>query len=488
MKRNKNWTDAVRAALRDAEAAPPARGWERLERELGATEPRAATSRAGAPAERRPAWRISRMRTAAAAAAAVLLCLAVGEYLRVAVVPEPETVAVSVPEKNDASQTEAVPADALRLGLPTEERPVETSARGAAAPNFRPLAAQSPVPHAGTREVSRGASVAASGSGADASVPCVSAQSAVQPADAPVTGSGSSASFAAALPAGSDDTSAPAADKRADGSGSAAAPAAHGSRPADGKSPAAAAGSRENAAGRAVRSARKSQAAAPAPLRGFADSEFLAAASSRKTASLAFYGAGAVSGGRGEGPGAFYNAVSGAGWGMGFHGVWESPQALRTRYESCSFRHHQPLSFGLSVRKEFRYGLSLESGVCYTLLRSDASFWKGGEEFSQKLHFIGIPLRLNWQFLERGRLSLYIGAGGMLEKCVAARFGTASVDEPGLQASVLGAAGAQYRLGGVVGLYFEPEVSYYFTRTRLRTTRTDDPLTLTLRLGVRLSF
>jgi len=48
--------------------------------------------------------------------------------------------------------------------------------------------------------------------------------------------------------------------------------------------------------------------------------------------------------------------------------------------------------------------------------------------------------------------------------------------------------GAQYRVGGMVGLYFEPEGSYYFTETGLRTSRTDSPLTLTLRLGVRLSF
>ena len=95
---------------------------------------------------------------------------------------------------------------------------------------------------------------------------------------------------------------------------------------------------------------------------------------------------------------------------------------------------------------------------------------------------------MNWQFLERGRFSLYLGAGGMAEKCVSAKFGSKSVSEPGLQWSLIGAAGAQYRLGGMVGLYFEPEAAYYLTETRLQTARTDNPLSLTLRLGVRLSF
>lgn len=153
-----------------------------------------------------------------------------------------------------------------------------------------------------------------------------------------------------------------------------------------------------------------------------------------------------------------------------------------------TYRHHQPLSFGLSVSKAFPYGLSLESGLIYTLVRSDVRTRYSSEDVSQKLHFVGIPLRLNWQFLERGALSLYIGAGGMAEKCVSARFGTTSVNEPGLQWSALAAVGVQYRLGDVVGLYFEPEGSYYFTQTRLRTVRTDSPLTLSLRLGVRLTF
>lgn len=68
---------------------------------------------------------------------------------------------------------------------------------------------------------------------------------------------------------------------------------------------------------------------------------------------------------------------------------------VRNDYSENSFRHHQPLSFGLSVRKEFAHGLSLESGVNYTLLRSDVTVKYSSEDVSQKLHFIGIPLRMN---------------------------------------------------------------------------------------------
>ncbi len=164
------------------------------------------------------------------------------------------------------------------------------------------------------------------------------------------------------------------------------------------------------------------------------------------------------------------------------------PKQPRDDYRESSFRHHQPLSFGISVRKELRYGLSVESGVNYTMLRSDVRKPFATDDMSQKLHYIGVPLRLNWQCYEQGRFSLYIGVGGMAEKCLSAKLGTQSIDEKSWQWSLNGAIGAQYRLGGLVGLYFEPEASYYLTETTLRTARTETPLSLTLRLGVRLSF
>lgn len=157
-------------------------------------------------------------------------------------------------------------------------------------------------------------------------------------------------------------------------------------------------------------------------------------------------------------------------------------------YSACSFRHHQTLSFGLSFRYALPYGLSLGSGVNYSLLRSDVKLRISSEDVGQQLHFIGIPLRLDWRFLQRGGFSLYIGAGVMAELCVAARFGSATVHEPGLQWSVGGVLGAQYDLSRRVGFYFEPDLAWYITRTRLTTARTDSPLDLTLRLGLRFSF
>jgi len=222
---------------------------------------------------------------------------------------------------------------------------------------------------------------------------------------------------------------------------------------------------------------------------GFSDEPFVAYTKPHKKASFSLFAGGGVAGGNSEGLAPRMLNTSIKNDASSVIGNGNSLAPLRSSgYGESSFRHHQPLSFGIAVRKEFAHGLSLESGVNYTLLRSDVRMQYTSDDVAQKLHFIGVPLRFNWQFLERGRFSLYMGAGGMVEKCVSARLGSETVDEPGVQWSALAAVGAQYRVGGMVGLYFEPEGSYYFTETGLRTSRTDSPLTLTLRLGVRLSF
>ena len=46
MKQNKDWTDVMRSALRDAEVTPPADGWARLERELKEQQEREAREKA----------------------------------------------------------------------------------------------------------------------------------------------------------------------------------------------------------------------------------------------------------------------------------------------------------------------------------------------------------------------------------------------------------------------------------------------------------
>lgn len=459
----------MRSALRDAEVTPPADGWARLERELG------------------PAPRISVLRSQwpriAAAAAAVLIFLGGGGYLlhenrdlgdKGFVIA---TATDSGSSAADMTQVEETPAGAgdgnlagtLRAAVPTEEAvraaalPGEESGAGTApgiAPGRDALAAADMRGFEDGRAAALTSGAAPAGNAAveNAAAGSVAAENAVAGNEAAGNGSAAAAGAGDAALAGTRSA------VRAAVAGQASA--TDGTRGKDG-------------AGQTVQSRKY-----PGTYDYLAD-DMQEHRRPRRRTSVSLFAAGGVTGSSGASGGVGPNLVMSDIFVGGTNGTMAQ---LKYNYEDYSFRHHQPLSFGLSVRKEFAYGLSLESGVNYTLLWSDVRMQSGREDISQKLHFIGVPLRLNWQFLETGRFSMYVGAGGMLEKCVSAKFGSKSVDEPKVQWSVAGAVGAQYRLGNYVGLYFEPEVSHYFTETTLRTSRTDSSLSLTLRLGVRLSF
>ena len=438
MKQDKDWIKAMRNALRDAELPPPAGGWERLQRELGGAAPGPEVS---GTKPRGSVWRIYRPRIAAAAAAVLILAVA-GEFLLrpdkalendgtvIASVAEDGATAVAIPQPAEPETVRDALAEAV--GLPREQVAGEASSAGRR--SLFAAAAGQPAQTAALKDLR------------------TDGEPAVRPGEVAAEVSGEAAK------ASSGETA------KAEASGERASKQASG-RPAT-----------RSAAGAAGRA-------------GFSDEPFVAYTKPHKKASFSLFAGGGVAGGNSEGLAPRMLNTSIKNDASSVIGNGNSLAPLRSSgYGESSFRHHQPLSFGIAVRKEFAHGLSLESGVNYTLLRSDVRMQYTSDDVAQKLHFIGVPLRFNWQFLERGRFSLYMGAGGMVEKCVSARLGSETVDEPGVQWSALAAVGAQYRVGGMVGLYFEPEGSYYFTETGLRTSRTDSPLTLTLRLGVRLSF
>lgn len=162
---------------------------------------------------------------------------------------------------------------------------------------------------------------------------------------------------------------------------------------------------------------------------------------------------------------------------------------LRQANKVIDIKHHQPISFGLNVRKSLGKGFSIETGLTYTLLSSDAKMEGSEQKIEQKLHYLGIPLRANWNFLEKKLFTLYVSGGGMMEKCVYGKLGSEKENVKPLQFSVSGAVGAQINATKRVGIYVEPGVAYFFNDgSDVQTIRKENPFNFNIQAGVRFTY
>lgn len=162
---------------------------------------------------------------------------------------------------------------------------------------------------------------------------------------------------------------------------------------------------------------------------------------------------------------------------------------LQVANEVMEIDHHQPLSFGLSVRKTLPKGFSVETGLTYTLLSSDVKLAKSTTLEDQRLHYIGVPVRANWNFVDKKLFTLYVSAGGTVEKCVYGELAGEKMTVKPLQLSVMGAVGAQVNATKHLGIYVEPGVVHFFNDgSEVKTIRKDNPVNFNIQAGVRFTY
>lgn len=165
------------------------------------------------------------------------------------------------------------------------------------------------------------------------------------------------------------------------------------------------------------------------------------------------------------------------------------PKKVQERKAS---KHAFPIRLGIKLSYPLNDRLSLQSGVGYTLLKSDVSY--SSMQIGQQLHYIGVPLGLRYQLWNSGRFSLYGAVGAMLEKCVknsselpsAFTYAALINTEKPWQCSLNAALGAEYRLDKAIGIYLEPGVGYFFEDgTSVEHYYTEHPLVPSLEIGLR---
>ena len=97
---------------------------------------------------------------------------------------------------------------------------------------------------------------------------------------------------------------------------------------------------------------------------------------------------------------------------------------------------------------------------------------------------------MDYYFLQAGPLSSWVGLGGKVDRLLYGIIGTERKTDPSFHWSIAGDAGIQYELYPGIGLYLQPEISYYFkpSDTNLQTSRIDNPLMFSLGVGLRFSL
>ena len=166
------------------------------------------------------------------------------------------------------------------------------------------------------------------------------------------------------------------------------------------------------------------------------------------------------------------------------------------RKQQVNAKHHAPVSVGLQVAFGIAPRLSLSTGMVYTRTSSDFYPYAPGSSYNvhQVLHYVGIPVGLNYEFWQSGGFHAYVMAGAEADYNVkndTEEEGVKKEDAKRDRVQLSGKAslGAQYDITPKVGLYIEPGAKYYFDNgSHVENTFKDKKLNFNLQFGLRFNL
>jgi hypothetical protein len=166
------------------------------------------------------------------------------------------------------------------------------------------------------------------------------------------------------------------------------------------------------------------------------------------------------------------------------------------RNQQVNAKHHAPVSVGLQVAFGIAPRLSLSTGLVYTRTSSDFYPYAPGSSYNvhQVLHYVGIPVGLNYEFWQSGGFHAYVMAGAEADYNVKNDTEEEGVKKENakrdrVQFSGKASLGAQYDITPKVGLYIEPGAKYYFDNgSHVENTFKDKKLNFNLQFGLRFNL
>ena len=166
------------------------------------------------------------------------------------------------------------------------------------------------------------------------------------------------------------------------------------------------------------------------------------------------------------------------------------------RNQQGNAKHHAPVSVGLQVAFGIAPRLSLSTGLVYTRTSSDFYPYAPSSNYNvhQVLHYVGLPVGLNYEFWQSGGFHAYVMAGAEADYNVKNDTEEEGVKKENakrdrVQFSGKASLGAQYDITPKVGLYIEPGAKYYFDNgSHVENTFKDKKLNFNLQFGLRFNL
>ena len=154
-------------------------------------------------------------------------------------------------------------------------------------------------------------------------------------------------------------------------------------------------------------------------------------------------------------------------------------------------KHDRPITIGIQVGIPVADRWSVATGLAYTYLHSEI---EDGTALSsihtdQKLHFIGVPVQLNYQLYNNRYCDIYLGTGGRIDFGVSGKTNHDShLSHLPVNFSLKVSTGVQVKLFKSLNIYAEPSVQYNIPgSTRYKTYFTEHKTMFDLQLGVRFT-
>lgn len=182
-------------------------------------------------------------------------------------------------------------------------------------------------------------------------------------------------------------------------------------------------------------------------------------------------------------------------------------------YQNIARNFKPPITIALTATFSMGNKFSLESGFQYTNLQSNGQVTINSVNdiqfityntynINEVLHYIGIPIIMNYTLSENKRLKTFISTGFTFEKGVQAYYKAVSRDDlpgaikftnhgsiKGLQESFSSGIGLSYSFIPHFELYIQPSLTYYFNTNNSNVTiYSTNPWLINLRSGIRYNF